>query len=135
MSSLFTSLNRYTSMGLNGEQFKDWFKQLIISEKSLNEKKSVLTSSYQTVCKNNPLKIENYPDYDKLSDEDEKEFCRVARVQPAVFLRVKSILLLECSKAGFCSYSRARKIAGIDVNKTRLIHNLLVNNATIKASA
>ena len=93
------------------------------------------SSSYQAVCKNNPLKIENYPDYDKLSDEDEKEFCRVARVQPAVFLRVKSILLLECSKAGFCSYSRARKIAGIDVNKTRLIHNLLVNNATIKASA
>lgn len=95
----------------------------------------MLTTSYQTACKNNPLKIENYPDYEKLNDEDEKEFCRVARVQPVVFLRVKSILLLECSKAGFCSYSRARKIAGIDVNKTRLIHNLLVNNATIKATA
>ena len=26
------------------------------------------TSSYQAVCKNNPLKIENYPDYDKLTD-------------------------------------------------------------------
>jgi len=138
MSNLFTSLNRCSSdeftskKSQNTEQFKEWFKQLVMSEKSVNEKKTVF--NYQTVCKNNPLKIENYPDYEKLN-EDEKEFCRVARVQPVVFLRVKSILLLECNKVGHCSYSRARKIAGIDVNKTRLIHNLLVNNNIIKASA
>jgi len=107
---------------------------LVVSEKSLNEKKSNFTSTYQATCKNNPLKIENYPEYEKLQDDEEKEFCRAARVQPSVFLRVKTILLLECSKAGHCSYSRARKIAGIDVNKTRLIHNLLVNNNVIKAN-
>lgn len=138
MSSLFTSLNRCgndeitSKKSNNTEQFKEWFKQLVMSEKSVNEKKTVF--NYQAVCKNNPLKIENYPDYEKLN-EDEKEFCRVARVQPTVFLRVKSILLLECNKVGHCTYSRARKIAGIDVNKTRLIHNLLVNNNVIKASA
>ena len=120
---------------INSEQFKDWFKQLVVSEKSLNEKKNTFTSSYQIACKNNPLKIENYPEYEKLHDDEEKEFCRAARVQPSVFLRVKSVLLLECSKAGHCSYSRARKIAGIDVNKTRLIHNLLVNNNVIKATS
>ena len=59
-------------------------------------------------------------------NEDEKEFCRVARFQPTVFLRVKTVLLMENEKAGFCNYSRARKIAGIDVNKTRLIHNFLI---------
>ncbi len=142
MSSLFTTLNRPSAdqgssarhSSLNREQFKEWFKQMVVSEKSLSEKKTPLTANYQAVCKNNPLKIENYPEYEKLHDDDEKEFCRAARVQPSVFLRVKSILLLECSKAGHCSYSRARKIAGIDVNKTRLIHNLLVNNNLIKAA-
>ena len=84
--------------------------------------------------KNNPLKIENYPECEKLN-EDEKEFCRVARVQPSVYLRVKAILVLENKKAGFCSYARARKIAGIDVNKTRLIHNLMLKLEYVRASA
>ena len=80
--------------------------------------------------KNNPLPIESYPDADKL-DEEEKEFCRVARVQPAVYLRVKAVLMLENARSGSCNYSKARKIAGIDVNKTRLIHSLLLKKALI----
>lgn len=80
---------------------------------------------------NNPLKIESYPDYDKLND-DEREFCRVSRVQPAVFLKVKTILITENQKSGQCTYSRARKIAGIDVNKTRVIHSYMISNKLIK---
>lgn len=83
--------------------------------------------------KHNPLRIEEYPDSDKL-DEDEKEFCRVARLQPVVYLRVKAALIGENKKAGFCTYARARKIAGIDVNKTRLIHNFLLKLNLINAA-
>ena len=143
MSSLVTSLNRcsasvedkrqFSKADMYAEQFREWFKQLIISEKISSEKKPGFNATYQAVCKNNPLKIENYPDFEKLNEE-EKEFCRVARIQPAVLLRVKSILILEYNKTGHCSYSRARKIAGIDVNKTRLIHNLMINSNLIKAT-
>jgi hypothetical protein len=138
MSSLVTSLNRCSASvdkaDMYAEQFREWFKQLIISEKISSEKKPGFNATYQAVCKNNPLKIENYPDFEKLNEE-EKEFCRVARIQPAVLLRVKSILILEYNKTGHCSYSRARKIAGIDVNKTRLIHNLMINSNLIKATS
>jgi hypothetical protein len=87
----------------------------------------------QQKYKNNPLKIENYPEADKLNDE-EKEFCRVSRIQPIVYLRVKQILILECNKVGYVTYSRARKIASIDVNKTRKIHNFLLHLNLIKAN-
>lgn len=137
MSSLIASLNRsYDSKRLmNNEQLKEWFKQLCISEKSLTvdvKKPQYLTPSF-IKHKSNPLKIENYPDFDKLN-EDEREFCRVSRIQPAVFLKVKTILITENSKSGQCSYSRARKIAGIDVNKTRVIHSYMITNNLIKAS-
>jgi hypothetical protein len=143
---------------------QEWFKKFVLSDKNFKpmsvaqspvvaasaEADLVLTtvassppvavsasaSSYPAShlkYKNNPLKIENYPDCDKLNEE-EKEFCRIARVQPTVYLRVKSILVMENKKAGFCSYARARKIAGIDVNKTRLIHNLMLKLDYVKAN-
>jgi hypothetical protein len=141
------------SMGTNSlnskQQCQDWFKNFVLIEKNMNVQKiEPMTSStvntnntnnnissenntqnipYYLKYKNNPLKIENYPDFEKLGEE-EKEFCRVARFQPTVYLRVKTILSMENSKAGFCNYSRARKIAGIDVNKTRLIHNYMLKN-------
>ncbi|CAF0785393.1 unnamed protein product [Brachionus calyciflorus] len=152
MASLMTSINRYDEHSicnkLTKSQCLEWFKKFVISEKNLQDKKNlnVLTTGRQISdspsaypashlkYKNNPLKIENYPDCDKL-DEEEKEFCRVARVQPTIFLRVKAILILENNKMGFCTYSKARKIAGIDVNKTRLIHNLLLKLELIRANA
>lgn len=139
----------------------EWFRKFVLSERVLSGDFKVLNvmnssatspsqgSSLSTAVaapanvsypishlkyKNNPLKIENYPDWEKLNEE-EREFCRVARIQPSVYLRVKAILVMENKKAGFCSYSRARKIAGIDVNKTRLIHNLLLKLELVKASA
>jgi hypothetical protein len=143
---------------------QEWFKKFVMSDKSYRPANqltsSVETSTPQNITnstdsvrsppqtaaasassypashlkyKNNPLKIENYPDCEKLN-EDEKEFCRIARVQPTVYLRVKAVLVLENKKAGFCSYSRARKIAGIDVNKTRLIHNLMLKLDYLKAN-
>jgi hypothetical protein len=143
MSSLLTSLNRYDESvtpngpALNREQCKDWFIRFVLMEKNLLDfRRNVTQSSYpvsQLKYKNNPLRIENYPDSDKLND-DEKEFCRVARLQPSVYLRVKTILILESNKNGSCSYSRARKIAGIDVNKTRLVHNFMLNHRMIKAT-
>jgi hypothetical protein len=141
---------------------QEWFKKFVMSDKAykplnqganIKDANSNVTNSGDSVSspppvaavsassypashlkyKNNPLKIENYPDCEKLN-EDEKEFCRIARVQPTVYLRVKAVLILEYKKAGFCSYSRARKIAGIDVNKTRLIHNLMLKLDYIKAN-
>ena len=67
--------------------------------------------------------------------EQEKEFCRKSRrIQTSVYLRVKVILVSEFKKNGACSYSQASKVAGINVNKTRLIHNLLIDKHLIKAS-
>ena len=120
---------------MNNENLKEWFKQMCISEKAQpNEvNKTLVANQVQALVKhkNNPLKIENYPDYDKLN-EDEREFCRVSRIQPAVFLKVKTILITENQKSGQCTYSRARKIAGIDVNKTRVIHSFMISNKLIK---
>jgi hypothetical protein len=168
MASLLTSMNRFDVKSINSEpalqmakqQCYEWFRKLVVSEKSLTPKTSSsdnstlnATSAANPVAaagttatattsntspsipmsypatqmkhKHNPLKIENFPDSDKL-DEDEKEFCRVSRIQPSVYLRVKAILVLENKKAGYCTYSRARKLACIDVNRTRLIHNLMI---------
>lgn len=155
MASLLTSMNRFdarnsdSNVRIAKEQCNEWFRKFVISEKSLmggttNDGSDLTGATVSSTAnsvqaptaplaypaaqlkhKHNPLKIENYPDSDKL-DEDEKEFCRVARIQPSVYLRVKAILIVENKKAGFCTYSRARKIAGIDVNRTRLIHNLML---------
>jgi hypothetical protein len=155
LASLLASIGTNQSNAKN--QCQEWFKNFVLVEKNMNVQKIEPTTSrnvsvinnnisnsassennsqnipHYLKYKNNPLKIENYPDFEKL-DEEEKEFCRVARFQPTVFLRVKTILLMENSKAGFCSYSRARKIAGIDVNKTRLIHNFMLKNSLLNIS-
>lgn len=147
---------------INREQCREWFKRFVILERNLEadtlttsrvDPASISNSALATASSSsslvvsapahavralknqqNPLKIENYPDVEKL-DEDEKELCRVARIRPTVYLRVKAILLLENTKAGFCNYSRARKIAGIDVNKTRVIHTFMVNHNHIKCQS
>lgn len=148
----------YETIGRD-QQFREWFRKFAINEKiltgivtespsteTIESTTNIIASTTPTtattvpICypvthmkyKNNPLRIEDYPDCDKL-DEDEKEFCRVARIQPVVYLRVKAVLIGENRKVGFCTYARARKIAGIDVNKTRLIHNLLLKLNLINA--
>jgi hypothetical protein len=134
MASLMTAIgpcNHYTQTASFKLQCTDWFKRFVATEKNIQ-----INSTNNSVLKYKhvPLKIESYPDCEKLNEE-EKEFCRITRIQPTVFLRVKAILIIENSKAGFCTYSRARKIAGIDVNKTRLIHNHLLKMNLLKLSS
>ena len=153
LSSLLTTVIRHDAKDnkLNAYNCKEWIKKFINEEREFenfifNDKiyiNDIATASNSTQStsaslisqqkyKNNPLKIENYPEADKLNDE-EKEFCRLSRIQPTVYLRVKQIIILECNKAGYVTYSRARKIASIDVNKTRKIHNFLLHLNLIKA--
>jgi transcriptional adapter 2-alpha len=115
------------------KEILNWFRQFIAFEKNLIDKNLNLFASSQLKYKNNPLKVEDYPENDKLNEE-ERETCRISRIQPAIFLRVKGILMLEDSLNGHCSYSRARKIAGIDVNRTRVIHTHLVKVGLITAN-
>ena len=158
LSSLLTTVIRHDAKDnkINSYNCKEWIKRFISEEREMeimskpavlnnenfnNENStstSVIMSSTASLIsqqkyKNNPLKIENYPEADKLNDE-EKEFCRVSRIQPTVYLNCKHILILECNKVGYVTYSRARKIASIDVNKTRKIHNFLLHLNLIKAN-
>ena len=105
----------------------------MLTEKNLVDCTNLTSVPSQYKYKHLPLKIEHYPDSDKLDDE-EKEFCRMTRVQPTVYLRVREILCMENKANGSCSYSRARKIAKIDVNKTRVIHNFMLKVGLIKAT-
>lgn len=162
LSSLLTTVIRHDvkDKKLNATNCKEWLKKLVLDEKEkfkislLSGVESEITNDNsfgdlvvkpqikstqsasmisQQKHKNSPLKIENYPEADKLNDE-EKEFCRVSRIQPIVYLRVKEILILDCNKNGYVTYTRARKIASIDVNKTRKIHNFLLHLNLIKAT-
>lgn len=161
LSSLLTTVIRHDVKDnkVNAYNCKEWIKKFINEEKeienvlkpstSINSNNNNIANSSsssstaimsstaslisQQKYKNNPLKIENYPEADKLNDE-EKEFCRLSRIQPTVYLRVKQIIILECNKVGFVTYSRARKIASIDVNKTRKIHNFLLHLNLIKSN-
>ena len=158
LSSLLTTVIRHDAKDnkINSYNCKEWIKRFISEEREMeimskpavlnnenfnNENStstSVIMSSTASLIsqqkyKNNPLKIENYPEADKLNDE-EKEFCRVSRIQPTVYLNCKHILILECNKVGYVTYSRAIKIASIDVNKTRKIHNFLLHLNLIKAN-
>lgn len=131
MDSLMSSINRF-DQEFNRERCKDWFKRFVVVEKNLVDRTNVSVSSH-TRFKNVPLKIEHYPDSDRLNEE-EKEFCRITRIQPTVYLKAKDIISMENQIHGSCSYSRARKIAKIDVNKTRVIHNFMLKVGLIKAS-
>jgi len=131
MDSLLNSINRF-DQEFNREKCKEWFKRFVIVEKNLVDKTNVSVSSH-TKFKNVPLKIEHFPESEKLNDE-EKEFCRVTRIQPTVYLKAKEVIYAENQINGSCSYSRARKIAKIDVNKTRVIHNFMLKVGLIKAS-
>jgi transcriptional adapter 2-alpha len=137
LSSILTTVVRFNANEqVNMDNCKEWLRKFLIQENDVFKAISPsFQSSYSSLQprRHHPLKIENYPESEKLNDE-EKEFCRVSRIQPMVYLRVKQILVQECNKAGFVTYSRARKIACIDVNKTRRIHNLLLNLKLIKAN-
>ena len=130
MDSLLNSINRF-DQDFNKEKCNEWFKKFVAVEKNLVGERVNASSHFK--FKSLPLKIEHYPDSDKLNDE-EKEFCRVTRIQPSVYLRVKEILCLESQTHGSCSYSRARKLAKIDVNKTRVIHNFMLKVGLIRAA-
>jgi transcriptional adapter 2-alpha len=138
LSSILTTVIRFNANErVNMDNCKEWLRKFLVQEHglfaTLNSHNSSSNNCVQPPRKHNPLRIENYPESDKLNEE-EKEFCRVSRIQPLVYLRVKQILVQECNKAGFVTYSRARKIACIDVNKTRKIHNLLLNLKLITAN-
>ena len=68
--------------------------------------------------------------YEKLL-ADERELCSIARVQPDVYLDLKTLLISENKKSGFVKLAQARQLLKIDVNKTKKIHEYLVKEGYI----
>lgn len=92
MGSLINSIGRVDDFScaeaieMNKMKCMEWFRKFVIVEKNLVDKTNTVSSQFK--FKNVPLKIEAFPESDKL-DEEEKEFCRVTRIQPTTYLRVK----------------------------------------------
>lgn len=76
--------------------------------------------------KASPIKIQGMIGYDKLSSS-EQNLCSVIRIFPEVYLNYKFLLINENKKYGFVKLAQARQLLKIDVNKTKKIHELLIN--------
>lgn len=57
--------------------------------------------------------------------------CAGLRLMPASFLQYKSILINEYRKLGSLRLANARSVIKIDVNKTRKIYDLLLEEGLI----
>ncbi|KAG8178015.1 hypothetical protein JTE90_011647 [Oedothorax gibbosus] len=77
-----------------------------------------------------PLNIATLPDFEKLNPK-ERELCSNLRILPTSFLQYKATLLHEYGKLGCLRLANARKIIKIDVNKTRHIYDLLLEQGLI----
>lgn len=77
-----------------------------------------------------PLPIHGLPGYESLTPK-EKELCEVLRLTPKSFLQHKGILLNEYRKFGRLRLATARSVLKIDVNKTRKIYDLLLEEGAI----
>lgn len=78
-----------------------------------------------------PLDISGYPSYNNLSAK-EKDLCSQLRLLPSAYLDFKQALTTECDKHGKLRLAQARQLIKIDVNKTRKIYDLLVQEGVIK---
>lgn len=78
-----------------------------------------------------PLDIIDLPDYNLLSQK-EKDLCSNIRLIPQNYLEIKRLFMLENDKLGSLKLLDARRIAKIDVNKTRKIYDFLVKEGFVK---
>lgn len=77
-----------------------------------------------------PLNIAGMPGFDKLSSK-EREVCASLRLLPTSFLQYKATLVNEYRKMGSLRLANARNVIKIDVNKTRRIYDLLIEQGLI----
>ncbi|XP_015917065.2 transcriptional adapter 2-alpha isoform X2 [Parasteatoda tepidariorum] len=77
-----------------------------------------------------PLNIISMPGYEKLS-EKERELCSNIRIMPQSYLQYKTTLLNEYRKLGSLRLANARSVVKIDVNKTRKIYDLLLEEGLV----
>ncbi|XP_060578203.1 transcriptional adapter 2-alpha-like [Ruditapes philippinarum] len=78
-----------------------------------------------------PLDVTGLPSYDRLNVR-ERELCSQLRLMPSAYLEFKVALINESDKHGGLRLAQARQLIKIDVNKTRKIYDLLVNEGSIK---
>ncbi|BFZ18405.1 hypothetical protein BsWGS_21444 [Bradybaena similaris] len=76
------------------------------------------------------LKIDEFPDYEKLSPA-ERELCSEARLPPQAYLQFSRLLISECLKLGHLRLAQARTLIKIDVNKTRKLYDFLISEGRI----
>lgn len=68
--------------------------------------------------------------YEKLTI-DEQELCSTIRIVPSSFLTFKSLLATENNRMGYLRLADARKLLKIDVNKTRVLYDFLLERGYI----
>eukprot|EP00096_Caligus_rogercresseyi_P012424 TRINITY_DN5203_c0_g1_i1.p1 TRINITY_DN5203_c0_g1~~TRINITY_DN5203_c0_g1_i1.p1 ORF type:complete len:446 (-),score=132.15 TRINITY_DN5203_c0_g1_i1:151-1488(-) len=76
------------------------------------------------------LDISGLPSYAKLS-ETEQSLCSEIRLTPESFLHIKDTMVSECKRCNGLKLADARPAFKIDVNKTRKIYDLLINEGVI----
>ncbi|XP_035234127.1 transcriptional adapter 2-alpha-like isoform X1 [Stegodyphus dumicola] len=81
-----------------------------------------------------PLNIIGMPGYEKLTTK-ERELCANLRLFPNSFLNYKDTLINEYRKLGSLRLANARTVIKIDVNKTRKIYDLLLEEGLVSKSS
>lgn len=70
------------------------------------------------------------PNYDKLN-EDERQLCSNIRIIPDAYFAYKKNLTAENAKIGYLRLADARRLVKIDVNKTRVLYDFLLDHGFI----
>uniref|UniRef100_A0A0K2UDV0 Transcriptional adaptor 2A [Geospiza fortis] n=1 Tax=Lepeophtheirus salmonis TaxID=72036 RepID=A0A0K2UDV0_LEPSM len=76
------------------------------------------------------LDITGLTSFEKLSSK-EQDLCSEIRMAPESFLQIKTTMINECKKSNGLRLADARPVVKIDVNKTRKIYDLLINDGVI----
>ncbi|GFS34579.1 transcriptional adapter 2-alpha [Trichonephila inaurata madagascariensis] len=77
-----------------------------------------------------PLNIATMPGFEKLNSK-ERDLCSSLRIIPSAYLQYKATLVNEYRKLGSLRLANARSVIKIDVNKTRKIYDLLLEEGLI----
>lgn len=70
------------------------------------------------------------PGYEILT-EDERQLCSTARLTPDAYLVYKKSLIAENLKIGYLRLADARRLIKIDVNKTRVLYDFLLEHGFV----
>lgn len=111
---------------------KAWLQKRGLKD-SIKQLKTVLTGAPKQPIRKSapPLEIAGLPGYDQLSPK-EKSLCSVLRIPPSSFLQFKAILMNASDKGNGLRLIQARSLIKIDVNKTRKIFDLLIEEGFVK---